>query len=193
MKKILMATLLASASAASFAADTGASSSYIGADLVFSRYNMDVGVAGQTNKDGSHTGGKILFGFLFNPTFGIETGYNDLGSENNSISGPGGTASGSVKSSQWYVSGIAKAPINDMFSVYGKLGLSRMHASGSISGTGFATINAGENKTGVYGAVGAQYNFNKNVSLNLELERLGNSSEWGAKSTAVSTGVRVSF
>lgn len=191
MKKILIATLLAGASAASFAADTG--SAYIGADLVFSRYNLDVGVAGQTNKDGSHTGGKILFGYMFNPTFGIETGYNDLGSESNSVSGPGGTASGSAKSNQWYVSGIAKAPINDMFSIYGKLGVSRMHTSGTFTGTGFPTFGAGENKTGLYGAVGAQYNFNKNVSLNLELERLGNSSQWGAKSTAVSTGVRVSF
>lgn len=193
MKKILIATLLAGASAASFAADTGTSGAYIGADLVFSRYNLDVGVAGQSNKDGSHTGGKILFGYMLNPTFGIETGYNDLGSETNSISGPGGTATGSAKSSQWYVSGIAKAPINDMFSVYGKLGLSRMHTSGTVSGTGFASINGGENKTGLYGAVGAQYNFNKNVSLNLELERLGKTSDWGAKSTAVSTGVRVSF
>ncbi len=191
MKKILIATLLATASAASFAADAG--SAYIGADLVFSRYDLDVGVAGQTNKDGSHTGGKILFGYMFNPTFGIETGYNHLGSETNTISGPGGTASGSAKSTLWYVSGIAKAPINDMFSVYGKLGLSRMQTSGTVSGTGFSAVSGDENKTGLYGAVGVQYHFNKNVALSLELERLGNTSNWGAKSTAVSTGVRVSF
>ncbi len=192
MKKLLIATLLASASAASFAADTAAGA-YVGADLVFSRYDLDVGVAGQTNKDGSHTGGRILFGYMFDQTFGVETGYNHLGSETNTISGPGGTASGSVKSSQWYVAGVAKAPLNDMFSFYGKLGLSRMETSGSISGTGFTTINASENKTGVYGAIGAQYHFNKNVSLNLELQRLGNTSDFGTKSTAISTGLRVSF
>jgi hypothetical protein len=59
----------------------------------------------------------------------VEGGYTDLGSPSYNYSI--GTTTGSLKSSSdaWYAAAKGTVPLNEQFSVYGKLGLARTHFS----------------------------------------------------------------
>ncbi|WP_460986743.1 porin family protein, partial [Staphylococcus aureus] len=85
----------------------------------------------------------------------VEGGYADFGSKDYSyVTGAG---NGSVKSDShgYYLAGKATMPVTDKVGVFGKLGVARV--DNSLSGTGLSTGVTGENKTGVYASLGAQY------------------------------------
>jgi OOP family OmpA-OmpF porin len=187
MKKIQLVAILVFASFAAHAEGV-----YVGADLIYNRYNFNVsGVTGGGNSGGEFSG-KALIGYKFNDIWAVEGGYADLGSPSYNYSI--GTTTGSLKSSSnaWYAAAKGTVPLNEQFSVYGKLGLARTHFSVDGSGIG-STLGQSDNKTALYAGIGAQYNLTKNVGWTLELERFGSNSDRGSKGNTISTGIRYSF
>jgi OOP family OmpA-OmpF porin len=79
-------------------------------------------------------------------------------------------------------------PVNDQFSVYGKLGLE--HSERKLQS---ADLNLKDTDTGAYGAVGLQYNLNQQVALTAEYERYGKTKTVGAKADVWTVGARYSF
>jgi len=198
MKKILFAmiasaTALAGVSSAQ-AADNVAGTAYLGAGVVGSRYDI-------TGADGSSTSGdkgtgKLFAGYNFDKNWAIEGGYTDFGSKSynytSSLTGLPGTVGTDAHS--FYLAGKATAPINDQFSVFGKLGASRNHNSVDVTGDAVGLAAGSGNKTALYASVGGEYAINRNVSLSLEYENYGkNDIDQGRKTGAITAGVRYNF
>jgi OOP family OmpA-OmpF porin len=145
MKKISLALLLSAFIAApAFAADTGG---YAGLKLG----SADKSVNGVSERNGAFG---IFGGYSFNPYVAVELGYTDLGS----------MISGVVKFTSWDVSAVGTFPINQQFSIYGKLGFADTKEEGlGLSGT---------RSTATYG-LGGQFNVNPNVGIRLGWEHYG--------------------
>lgn len=67
------------------------------------------------------------------------------------------------------------APINDAFAVYGKLGLSRNHADGSVP-AGQTAVDIDGSRTGLMSALGVQYHLTPEFTLRTELVSYGKAS-----------------
>ena len=140
------------------------------------------------NKDTSYS---ILGGYNVNPYVGLEAGYLNLGKESGSIAGTiSGNAYGKllVVTGTVNVTGDAKGwlfgvrgtlPINDQFSLNGRVGLYNWdsdvkvtaNAAGTWGGTAFAanaTASQSYSKTDTYYALGAKYSVNKQLSVGLD-------------------------
>jgi opacity protein-like surface antigen len=183
MKKLIFA-LIAGATAMSAAHAEGP---YIGLGVttVDHTYNIPGATAGSS--DGYKAGGKIFGGYDLDKTWGVEAGYTDFRSS--SFDYTVGGVPGHVESDghSVYLAGKATAAMNDQFGVFGKLGVAQNKAS--MSGS----VSASDSKTEAYGAIGAQYNLNKQVALTLEYERYGKSKDFGAKADAWTVGARYNF
>lgn len=155
------------------------------------RAYVGVGVAtadhedfGGLDSDGYKASGKVFGGYEFNQTWGAEVGYTDFRKSNVSSA----TNGGDTKGYGYYVAAKASKPINDQFSVYGKLGIEHSQRELRTS-----LVNLKDDDTGAYGAVGLQYNINQNVALTAEYERYGKSKDFGAKPDVWTIGARYSF
>ena len=188
MKKILFAVIATSAALSGVAQAEDGAGAYIGAGVTASRYKFDVpGAVSSDNSSGTKAAGKVFAGYDFNKMWAVEGGYTDFGSKNYNY----GNGSVSTDSHSLYVAGKATLPVNEQVSVYGKLGVVENHDS--ISGTGTSAGLSGDNKTGLYASVGAQYAINKKVSLIAEYENYGKSADFGRKASALSIGARYNF
>ncbi|WP_338846411.1 outer membrane beta-barrel protein [Massilia sp. W12] len=190
MKKILIAALITGASAVSMSAH--AEGAYAGVALEKSNYSIEVVGANVTSTSDKPTGFKIFGGYEFTPHLALEGGYADFGSAKTTFSSGAATGSAEVKVSSFYLAGRGTAPINDKFSVYGKLGVARNKADVSGSGLG-VSVSGGGNKTDLYAAVGAAYHLTKNAAITLELESFGKVDGNGGKANIVSLGARFNF
>jgi hypothetical protein len=141
-KKIAVAAVLATLAASSFAAAPGF---YAG---------VDVGSTKVDGLSGDKTSYGILGGYNFNQNVAVEVGYARLAKWN--ISGT------SLNLDQADVSVIGTVPLNNQFSIYGRLGYNNLDAS--VDGYSVAT-------SGVLYGVGVGYNFNNKVSGRLEVQR----------------------
>ncbi|WP_038500997.1 outer membrane beta-barrel protein [Janthinobacterium agaricidamnosum] len=193
MKKILFALIASATTLTAGMSMAHAEGAYAGVGVTASRYKFDVpNVASGDDHSGTKAAGKLFAGYDFNQTWAVEGGYEDFGSRDYNFTQNGGaTGSVSTASHGFYVAGKATMPVNDQVGVFGKLGVARNHDS--ISGSGAAAGLSGDNKTGLYASVGAQYAINKNVSLTAEVEHFGQSADQGHKSTALSLGARYNF
>ena len=136
--------------------------------------------------DDSETSGHIYLGGYFNPYLGTEIGYLDMGS----MSRAGGT----TQAYGLNLSLVARAPLGQSFSVYGKLGgtYGRTRVS-AAPGTGIVTGR--ESGWGPSYALGLSWDINNNWSTVLELERnrfqfAGNHDDY-VRSTSL--GLKYSF
>jgi OOP family OmpA-OmpF porin len=157
-KKIALAAVLATLTASSFAAAPGA---YVGGEVGSTKFD---GVSGNKASYG------VVAGYNFNQNFAVEAGYGRLGKVD--IMGY------DVKFNQAQVSVIGSVPLNSEFNVYARLGYNNLEAS--VNGSSASDNGA------LYG-VGVGYNFNKNVSGRLEVQRPA------ADVTNVRVGVVYSF
>ncbi|MGK5026991.1 porin family protein [Janthinobacterium sp. RB2R34] len=192
MKKILFA-MIASATALSAMSAAHAEGPYVGVGVTANRYDFSVpGATSADNHSGAKAGGKFFAGYDLNQTWAVEGGYADFGSKDYSyVNGAG--AGGNVKSDShgYYLAGKATMPVNEKVGVFGKLGVARV--DNSLSGSGLSTGINGENKTGVYASLGAQYAINEKVSLTAEVEHFGKSADQGHKATGLALGARYNF
>jgi OOP family OmpA-OmpF porin len=119
--------------------------------------------------DDSDMGFKLGGGYMFNKNFGVEAAYVDLGKEK--FTAPG--VSADAKASGEVVAALGVWPLNDQFSLLGRLGA--INATVKVSGGG-ADVKSTDVKV-TYG-IGGAYNLNKQFSVRLEWDRydkLGNS------------------
>lgn len=143
MKKLLMAA----AFSAALIAGPASAQMYLGAGV------------GASKTDTSENSWKLYGGYQFNPTWGLEAGYTDLGRYRGS----------DIES--WSLAGTGTLPLGERWSLLGKLGAAanRPHFSGAA------------NHTDLLAGVGIGYGMTKNISLRLEYENFG-------KLSNVSTG-----
>lgn len=144
MKKKLLAIALSSVLTAPAFADNLYGSLSLG-----SASDQDLTGASQTSTGTSYS---LLLGYKLNNNFAGEVGYTALLSSANVAN-----TTSTETANGFEVAGIGSYPINDQFSVYGRLGYASLNQSYS-PGTS-ATLNGF-----VYGP-GIQYDFNKEVGI----------------------------
>ncbi|MBI3228764.1 MAG: outer membrane beta-barrel protein [Burkholderiales bacterium] len=139
MKKILLATLITSATF--FSVSAQAEGGYVG--LAFDKANYSVSVVGATtnSSDDKPTGFKIYGGWNYNANFAVEAGYADFGSAKVNFSTNAGNGSAEAKVNAFYLAGKGTMPINEQFSAFGKLGVVRNKSD--YSGRGFGAVSLG--------------------------------------------------
>jgi OOP family OmpA-OmpF porin len=193
MNKIVFALIASAAIAGAAQAQditTNAPRSYVGLGVATADHDYSVSGVNTTDKDGYKASAKVFGGYEFNNMWGVEAGYTDFRKSSfNYTTAKGAAGSGDADGHAYYVAAKANQPINDQFSVFGKLGVENSHRSfGTNTG-----LSGSSSDTGVYAGVGLQYNLNKEVALTAEYERYGKSSDFGAKSDVWTVGARYSF
>jgi OmpA-OmpF porin, OOP family len=175
MKRIAIAALLSAfAAAPALAADQGA---FVNVDL------------GQVSYSGAYSGlsnavtfanpGSIRIGggYNFTPNIAVEAGYSIIGDSTITTSLGTTTASETLKASSLQVAAVGTFPINDMFNVFGKLGL----ASSKLEYSCFVTSGAvtvtcptfSGSKTNLMFGLGGKFNINKNWGIRVQYEDFG--------------------
>lgn len=188
-KWITAATILSLAMSSAFAGDWYVAGS-IGQSKARDNNKSDTdaelvsifGVTGvNSSMDDNDTGYKLQFGYKFTPNWALEVGYVDLGKidyragfTDSAVPGGAGSASTETKASGWNIAGVGTYPIDNQFSVFGKLGfidakVEQSAAITAVGGSGAASVSATEWKA--HWGIGAAYNMTKNWGLRAEWER----------------------
>ncbi len=162
MKKLLVAALMGCASAAAVAAETP--DSYVSVSVGEAEYELD-------GSSENHTAFGIAFGQSLSDFTGYEVGYANLGSFDE------GDGSGHGV----YLAGVAKYPVAEAFSVYGKIGPTVNHVSGNDSDT----------RVRVLLGAGVSYKFDKQWAAALEYTHFGETL--GVTPTLWSVGLRYHY
>jgi opacity protein-like surface antigen len=66
---------------------------------------------------------------------------------------------------------VGTLPIGDKFGVYGKLGMYRADSDFHVTSSVAGTASASDTNTDITYAIGAQYNFNKNLGIRAEWQQ----------------------
>jgi OOP family OmpA-OmpF porin len=140
------------------AQDTGF---YIG--LSFGQSSVDLDCTGATGCDDSDTTMKFIGGYRFNRNFGAEIGYTDLGEATSSD--PISTTT--FEASVMELVGVGFLPLNEKFSVIGKIGMYR----GDVDASDPAIGSASDSNTGLTFGVGVQWDFTRNLGVRGEWQR----------------------
>lgn len=136
---------------------------------------------------------KLVGGYSFNTNFGVEAGYVNLGKLTEDL---GSGVTGTVKGRALYVAGTYTLPVNDQFSVFGKLGITRNSIKASAT-DGVDTVSEKWNKTSPLIGLGASFAITPKLSVVGEYEKFGKTaSEAGVghmKADLLSVGLRYKF
>jgi OOP family OmpA-OmpF porin len=190
MKKITLAVLVVAGSlsaSTAFAADQGL---YIlggvgrttggdGGQSSVDNALTSAGASGFSSNMDTPTLYKLQAGYQLNKNLAVEGGY--LGSNNASYSASGGNLPGTVNSSAsisgWNVTGVGILPLNDKFSLLGKLGVADMKESATAQGGGFSASTSGS-KSGLTYGVGVKYDLTNALFVRADLDSydIGNSN-----------------
>jgi OOP family OmpA-OmpF porin len=191
MKKLIVA-LIASAAAVGAAQaqqQNTAPRAYIGAGAAIVDHEYKIPGASSLGHSEYKSSGKLFGGYDFNQNWGVEAGYTDYRTSNASYTVNGVQGSAEADGYSFYLAGKATLPVNERFSVYGKLGA----AYNKVDLSSTMPLRHDESDTEVYGGVGVQYNLNQNVSLIAEYERYGSSRDFGPKPDVFTVGAKYSF
>lgn len=162
MKKLMFALVVASA-----VGSASAQQSYVGAGIVGASQNYSFSVAGpKIQSDDTKAATKLFFGYDFNQTWGLETGFTFFGSTGYHYNYLGQEYRGETTARSMYVAAKVTFPITDQFSFVGKLGI-----SGNKRSLHDAIFDLDETKHGLYSSIGVQYLLNDKVSVNLDYEQ----------------------
>jgi OOP family OmpA-OmpF porin len=154
MNKLLIAVALST----SFATTPAMAGWYIG------------GGVGRSDTDSSESSWKVYGGHQFNPTWGAELGYTDLGNFRG------------AEVESWSLAGTATLPMSERWSLLAKLGVARNNAEAF----------GARQKTSTLAGVGVSYALNERVGLRLEYEDYGKLSNTGAGSDNKGSNVALS-
>lgn len=175
MKKIAIVALLSTAlmSSAAFAANVGG---YVAADLGqvnYSNAKSQFSGASFGNPGAITLGG----GYHFSQYVGVEAGYSIIG-DSTITTVAGGTATEKLKTSSLQVAAVGTYPINNQFSVFGKLGLANTKIDYTATATGATFVPsvaqaASASKTNLMFALGAQYNINQSWGIRAQYQDFG--------------------
>jgi len=172
LKKTTIAAFLAASgivvsSAAMAQAKSADQGFYAGARIGQSKVDIDCTGASCEDTD---TAFGIFGGYKINRNFAVEAGYTDFGKVNATVAVPAATLE--VKSNAFEVVGVGALPLNQQFSVYGKLGFYRGEAKASATLGAFSGSQK-ETNTDLTLVVGVQYNFNPQLGVRGEWQRYG--------------------
>ncbi len=150
------------------------------ADVSSGDVNQDMaeaGITGTSSVDDTDTAWKIFAGYQYNRYLGVEVGYVDLGEidvDAITTAPTAATIKADVETQGVALSVVGSYPINDKFSVFGRVGAfywdTEASAAAVVSG---AVAKASEDDDGIdllFGA-GAEYGFTRNIGVRLEWER----------------------
>jgi OOP family OmpA-OmpF porin len=186
MNKLIFAVLAAVAAMGSAQAQTGRF--YLGAGLASVDHTTNLPGTTNGTSDGWNTSGKVFGGYDFNNMWGVEAGYTNYAKSDYSYNIGSQNVRARSDGESYYLAGKISAPVNEQFSVYGKLGV----ADNKVSLHNDPFFH-GDSKTDWYGGLGGQYNVNKNTSLFLEYERYGSSPDVGQKADVITVGAKYAF
>jgi OmpA-OmpF porin, OOP family len=116
--------------------------------------------------DEKDTAWNVFGGYQFNANFGAELGYVDLGEAKASFAGFGNAT---VEAKGFEVVGVGTWPIDQQFSVYGRLGFFRWDVDLN-DGTGLVG-SASESGTDLTYGFGVKYKFTRDVALRAGYQR----------------------
>lgn len=150
MKKTVAVALLSAVVALpAYAADSG---TYAGIKVGSNRVGFNA------LSDSSDTAYGVLLGYQYNRNFAVEGEYTDLRRF--------ATAAGVTgKSDVWGLSALGIMPLQNRFSVYGKLGIARSNTRTSAA--------TGERRTDATYGLGGQFDATPMIGLRLSWERYG--------------------
>lgn len=186
MKKIIFA-LIAGVSAVGAAQAQGP---YVGVGISTADRTLGIGGVSNVSGDGYKASGKVFGGFEIDQMWGVEAGYLDQRSTDYGYTLGGVAGRADTDGRSFYLAGKASAPINEQFSVFGKLGVSHNKTTLTAS---TPILNRSESDNEAYAGIGGQYNLSKQVALTLEYERFGKSKDFGAKPDVWTVAARYSF
>ena len=187
MKKLIFA-LIAAATAMGSAQAAGP---YVGVGIATAdHYNLTGTTTSST--DGYKANGKIFGGYDLTDTFGVEAGYVDFRNANYAYTtGNSSTVrQANADGRSFYIAGKGTFPINEQFSVVGKLGATDNKRT--LNSTD-AAYNVSQSKTELYAGVGVQYKLNQKVALVAEYERFGKNRDFGVKADVFTIGAKYAF
>ncbi|CAM3601468.1 porin family protein [Halomonas lysinitropha] len=181
MKRLIataaLATLVASPAFAQSYQYNPAEGPYLGAGLGYSQLDNDtldlLGDLGASTDD-SDTAYKLFAGYQFNPNFAVEASYLDFGDyeANGIVNGDPADANLNVEGFGFAL--VGKLPIQNGFSVHGKLGMVAWDGEISANFTDNANdrwnISASEDGTDPFYGIGAEYEINQ-LMMRAEYER----------------------
>lgn len=153
---------------------------YLGVGVARADREMNMPGATDTSGNGWKSSGKVFGGLQFDDTFGAELGYTDF--RRSTLTYTINNAPGRItaRGESWYLAGKATAPMNEQFSLYGKLGIS--HNKWKQSGAGSGTnLFRQDSDTEGYLAVGGEWRFSQRMGVSLEYERYGKTKAFGPK------------
>jgi OOP family OmpA-OmpF porin len=118
---------------------------------------------------------KVFGGYQFNPYFGMEAGYFNLGEFGfkSTTTSPTGTLDGRIKLTGMNIDMVGTLPVNDQLSLLGRVGVHNARARDTFTSTGFVVSQPNpEKKENNYKVgFGFSYKFSQSMSLRGELER----------------------
>lgn len=125
--------------------------------------------------DEKDVGWKIFGGYQFNPNLAVEGGYVDLGklSFKSTVTLPTpGTVSGDIKAKEGvFVDVLGIVPINDMFSLYGKVGAYNIKTEVSANYTAGTSMSDSARNSGYAYGLGGEMKFDDAMSARIEWQR----------------------
>ncbi|MEJ2793278.1 porin [Iodobacter sp. LRB] len=159
---------------------------YIGADVGISK--MSEKTMNLTPKKNNAAWG-INGGYTFSPYLAAELGYRDFGKAEGKYHG---IYDASIKAKAVQASVLASYPFTDAFSVFGRLGIARIKLTNelNVNGVQHASSKEDSQTKGLFG-VGAQYAFNKNLSLRAEYNQYAHVAD--LKLSTYTVGTNYSF
>ena len=180
IRQSIAAAALALLSASAFAGDVYILGSVGQASTNINKSNLDnslidAGVTGlSSSTKETDTGYKLQLGYQFNQYFAVEGGYVNLGEAKYSANFTGGNAKATAKVDGWNIDAVGILPVNDKFSLFGKLGTFAAHTKVDVSANGpggSATGSATANNWSTHYGIGASYALTKSVGLRVEYEK----------------------
>lgn len=160
MQRSLIAASIAMMVAVPLAANaqSTSTSSYVKLGVGEAQAHIDV-----WGKD-SATAASLAYGMQVNPNFDVEVGYINFGKANYALSG-GDTLH--ARSESVYLAAVGKYPIQDSFSVYGKLGAS-YHWNKWTGSVGGAALDSSDDRLAPMLGIGVSWQFMPNWAADLE-------------------------
>ena len=149
-----------------------AAQAYVGGSIGQSDIDEEIttGLITSGPVDGKDNAFKIFGGYMFNRHFGIEGAYVDLGEVSYSGDFFGTPVTGGrVELTGFNVSAVGSYPVNEQFSVFGKVGLFLWDAEANDT-TGGAPFSAKQDGTDLSFGVGVGYHFTRNLGVRAEWE-----------------------
>lgn len=166
-----------------------ADNAYVGANIGRSEQKMSVQGIGSDKE--SATSFKLYGGYDYTKNYGVEVGYTDFRKVEKSAIGYGVSS----KPESIYVAATGTLPLNDQFSLFGKLGVAFNHTKITAWEPNFSDSTT-NNKTNAMIGIGAAYALDKKISFVAEYEYFGKIAEEGGdniKADMLSVGVRFKF